>query len=260
MRWVFLAYLAFVAIWAPTEPALAGLGVELNAWGLAGMCLLALAIAGWRVRRHRRVKIEVPDSTATITVCGGDLLAFPNHILVPVSEYFDSEIGSRVSRESIHGKCISQLFNGDEEVFRTKVDTALANEKGTKEKNRGTRYPVGTVARVEHRDRILFLVALTRIDKKTDKAKASLDELYTAWSSAWRAIREHGNRRPVAVPVMGTGLSNVGLGLEDGIRLALLVLNGVSHGGRVADEVTIMVRQDLTRRVDLAGLAGSYEK
>ena len=245
--------------------ALTPLGIVATVMQIAGTTgqYLALGAAGllgvlWGVHRlalPASRTIRLPNIGSRIVVRTGDLLAEPSHKVVAVGELFDWEIGDRVSRSSLQGQCIFRLFNGDGAKFRDQVDGALRaqGEAGIIWRDgERLRFPIGTTAVLDTPPHRLFLPALTHSDVDNNwKASASPVDLWTTLDSLWRSVRIRANGEPVAIPVIGSGLANVGLPPASVLHFIIQSFVKASSEARVTEQLTIVLTDALYSAVDL---------
>jgi hypothetical protein len=73
----------------------------------------------WHIYEVRSVNFNLPTTNTRIEILYGDLFKKPTDWLIGVGEFFDSELGLIVSNNSLHGKLISTVYNGDSNAFVT---------------------------------------------------------------------------------------------------------------------------------------------
>ena len=100
-----------------------------------------------------RVEFRIPTTDSSFEIKFGDILDEEGIIVIPVNEYFDSELGDHVSERSLHGKFIKKILGGHAGAFVDLTTKALAGiepEKTSEKRSSGrpNRYAIGTVARV----------------------------------------------------------------------------------------------------------------
>lgn len=263
-RWVAgitQALSAAGAVWLITEIA-TKVSDPLDQWikqhGNAYLALVLVIAAIWFIRHvyeHRAVSFRLPTTDTTIAIKYGDLFAQPTDWLIGVGEFFDSKVGDVVSQHSLHGKLITNIFNGDTGRFRAVVDAALVEAEGTRVQQRSispkTRYEIGTTAVVDRGQHKVFLVAMARVDLATFKASSDVPTLWRALMGALAVIRNRGNGAPISLPLIGNGRSSVNIEPQHLLRLIVLAL--VDYGRRVdlPKQVTIVVPEDCFEALDI---------
>ena len=173
-------------------------------------------------------------------------------VVIPVNEFFDGELGDHVSKHSLHGQFIRDVLGGQSQVFFELTNAALAGvvpeDVGvTRSSGRCDRYAIGTVAPVDVNDRRYLLVALSHTDLLSLKASASIQNLLACLAGTWKGIREYSNGQPVSIPLIGSGLSGVGLPPAQLVEIMLTSFLYHTKERRVAEAVTLVLPCRLRR-------------
>tara|TARA_Y100000815_G_scaffold272335_1_gene301006 strand:- start:181 stop:669 length:489 start_codon:yes stop_codon:yes gene_type:complete len=106
-----------------------------------------------------------------------------------------------------------RYFRGNTEDLDRQIDASLANIEGlTVDKKFGKtkEYPIGTVAKVEGGGKIIYLVAMAKLNE-TRTAASSLGMVEDALASTWSFISKSGELTDLAIPVMGTGRGRINI-------------------------------------------------
>jgi DNA-binding SARP family transcriptional activator len=161
---------------------------------------------------------DFADPEIAIVVMSGDLFAQEDaNLVVGFCDTFDTDTDRSIviSRESAQGRLLQGLYGGD----RTKLDRDLRaalsrvpkdvqESRSDKRLGKLTRYPLGTVATLYHANRRIFGVAYSRMGNNL-VAQSSLPTLRASLDNLWDAVYLHGQLKPVAMPLIGSGLSRV---------------------------------------------------
>lgn len=252
-------------LWLALEP----LGVFLPSLkpegvGWYGAFLILSAIGGvWRAWPPKRIELDMPGSGSSFALEYGDIFSGKGVVVVPVNEYFDGKLGDHVSEESLHGQFIQEVLGGQEDIFFGLTDKALADidpeePAVARPSGRCDRYSIGTVARVDYGSRRYLLTALSHTDMGSLKAHASIHDLWKCLAGIWNGIRQYSGGKPTRVPLVGSGLS--GVGLPPSKLSEIIVLSFLYHTkeNKVADSVTLVLPTHLARRVDLKAIRRSW--
>ena len=229
-------------------------------WAGYSVFLAGAAIGGlYRAWPRRRVEFAIPGSGSTLEIRFGDIFDSGEIVVIPVNDFFDGELGDHVSENSLHGKFIEGVLGGQSQSFYDLTSEALAGvkpkEEGvTRSSGRCNRYGIGTVARVDVASRRYLLAALSHTDLLSLKASASLHDLWMCLAGVWNGVREHSSGRSVSVPLIGSGLS--GVGLHPRLLLDFLVTSFFYHNKEetVAKRVTLVLPNHLARDLDLKSI------
>jgi hypothetical protein len=225
-----------------------------------------LVSVGWginKVWKPSKTSIKVANCNTTIEVLFGDIFEQDGIRAISVSEFFDSKIGKPVSDRSLHGIFIKKCLGGHTETFDLQVDEELKNIQGTEiEKVEGKTlcYPIGTTALVKINDDCYILFALTHADPKTLKTTSDVELMWRALHRLWQRARNECGGHPLNLPLVGSGLS--GLGLPTGDLLNLLILSAITEtkASEITQTIRIVLRRDKFEDLDLRDVKQQWEK
>jgi Domain of unknown function (DUF6430) len=228
--------------------------------------IVLAAAAIWFIKHIyevRSVSFNLPTTNTKIEVRYGDLFEAKTDWLIGAGEFFDSEVGQIVSKSSLHGKLINNVYNGDAALFRSLVDSALVDAKGTRTPRSiapKLKYDIGTTAVLPNGPHKVFLVAMSRTDPDTHKASSDVPTLWVALRGALQSIHNHGNGAPISLPLIGNGQSSVNIDPQHLLRLIVLAL--VDYGRKVGlpNQVSIIVPEDCFKRLDIREIRRDWRK
>ena len=251
-------------LWAAVE-SLSAFFVTLKPEGLVWYsALVGVAVLGgiWRAWPTQRIEFSIPGSDSSCAIRFGDVFAGTGVVVIPVNEYFDGELGDHVSEKSLHGQVIKDVMAGQSKTFVDLTSEALEGvtpeESGVaRSSGRRNRYAIGTVARVDFNERRYLFVALSRTDLLSLKASATVHDLWTCLAGVWRGIREYSNGQPVRIPLIGSGLSGIGLPPGNLIEIIVTSFLVYTKERKVADRVTLVLPRRLVRSLDLNSIKRS---
>ncbi|WP_285709437.1 macro domain-containing protein [Erythrobacter oryzae] len=206
------------------------------------------------VYEPRKITFKIPTIDSYITIKFGDIFAEDANWLFSVNEFFDSRLGDVISSRSVHGQFITKIFAGDEIRFRAAVDTSLRGTNGTDIPRPGlpsTAYKIGTTAILQNGSRRAFLVALSKTDLRTHKAYADVPMLWDAMTGGLESVLHHGSGDPLAMPLMGNGLSGINVDPQHLLRLITLRLVDYGRKYGIPKQVRIIVHDDCFEHIDL---------
>jgi DNA-binding SARP family transcriptional activator len=214
--------------------------------------------AGKRVARE-----DYPGPDAAIVVMTGDLFAQEDaNLVVGFCDTFDTSTDKNIviSAESAQGLLLSRLYGGDKEQLDKELRAALARvpkqaveARSAKPRGKLTRYPVGTVATLHHATRRVFAVAYSRMGNDL-VAQSSLPMLSASLDCLWDAVHLHGQLKPVAMPLIGSGLARTHATPADLLAMIAASFVASSRARRACPELRIIVPQstfDKTRAAEI---------
>ncbi|WP_307787149.1 macro domain-containing protein [Streptomyces musisoli] len=199
-----------------------------------------------------------------VVVVRGDLFDQDDaNLVVGFSDTFDTFADDVViSRESVQGQLVDRLFEGRHRLLDHKLRQALKEftplaTESVRDKRRGrrTRYPIGTAVAVPAGRRRVFAVAYSRLGNDL-RARSAPADLRLSLERLWTSVALHGLFKPVAMPLIGAGLSRL---VElDRTQLLLLIVETFTHSLRhdpaVCSELRIVLRADDLERTDLSAV------
>ncbi len=226
--------------------------------------LISLSVVVGLVRcwPRNKIQIDIPASDSSFEVRFGDLFEDSNVVVIPVNEFFDGSLGDHVSENSLHGYFIKNFLGGQSTTFNRLTNRALASiesEDVQRSSGRRSRYPIGTVAAVDINEQRFLLAALTRTDLTTLKASATVHELWDCLAGIWAAIRNHSNGNCVKLPLIGSGLSGVGLPAKNLIEIIITSFLFYTKKHKIADKVTLVLTSRLRSEIDLTSIKRNWK-
>jgi hypothetical protein len=247
-------FLAALFRWFPPHPAIT--------------FAASLAVcAGWGFMRARpglslQYRMRTLDVTLLIVI--GDLFAQDTHIAVGFSDTFDTSLADDrvIHHASVQGQLLRRVFDGnqkrlDDELARSlrSVSPVRTESRADKPHGKLARYPLGTVAVLGDRERLVFGVAYGIMGNDL-VVRAPVEDLWRCFSQLWEAVYRNGQRAPLSIPLMGSSLARVDDSLDRDSLLRLIVLSFVaySRARMVCHELRIVIRPEDAAKLDLAGL------
>jgi hypothetical protein len=226
---------------------------------------LAVCVAWGFVRAFPRFSLRHRMTTANITlnIVVGDLFAQDTHIVIGFSDTFDTSVAGEqiINSSSLQGQLLHRVYVDDQQRLDTELAAALSAAKPAGKESRAdkpygklARYPIGTVAVLGKPQRLIFAVAYGRMGNDM-VARSPVKDLWYCFNELWEAVYLKGQRGPVSVPLMGTGLARINsLDPENLLRLILLSFVSYSRTELVSQELRIVIQPADATRVDLLSL------
>ena len=256
--------------WGTTWGVLGPIGVFIPQWkpdGWKGVALvvtvLAISVcwAVWMSRKKESVKVMIPGKDGEITIEVGDIFEGEGVKFIPVNEYFDCKVGETVAERSLHGQFIKKIMKNNEERWQKLVVVegleGIEPERRNVERRGGIekrdQYTIGTCAHVPNAGagEEYFLVALSRTDRESLKAKAGFTELCTCIIEVCKKGRQRSEGREVVIPLFGTGLSNTGIPAQQILDLLILLIRHEAQKEEIAKHIKIVISGETVDKLDL---------
>lgn len=229
--------------------------------GLAQYAFLvvpSIAFGVWRAWPVSKVELTVPNSDSVLCIEFGDIWEKRHCIAIPVNEYFDSLLGDHVSPNSLHGQFIRDVLRSQSADFDAHVARALTNQPFDdvpRTSGNSKRYKIGTTASIDLGPKRYLLFASAKTDIATLKASASVHELWDAFAGLWSSVRVRSNGDPVYMPLVGGGLSGVGLPARNLLQILMISFSYYTKKEKITNRMTIVLQKSLSKEIDLRELS-----
>jgi len=215
------------------------------------LAVVALAYGAARAwPRPIEQKYAAPNTQ--IRVVEGDLLEQPDHLVVGTCDTFDTLPPRIIARNSVQGQVLERFFEDVTDLDR-QLEEALGSRdhKYVNKEGKNERFEVGTVATLTNSARKFFFVAYSMMSE-ANVATSTPDAIWKSLLNLWQEVSQHGNGRPVSIPVIGGGQSRMSqvLPAQDSIRFIALSFMLASRREKICDELRIVVRPDDWERLD----------
>lgn len=260
LRFISEIFLAFSVIWTLVE-SFSYFFPEIKLQGVRyyfGLVILSILISCFRAYQCRSIQFNVGHSNTKVTVSFGDIFDHAGHLAIPVNEYFDSELGLPVSPKSLHGIVIDRFFGGHHASFDQLVAADLVNTSSVQVQRPGgktSRFDIGTTASIRTNSHRFLLFALCTTNITTFKASASLPDLVRALEGLCAKARLVLGGEKLVVPLVGSGLSGIGLPSNQLLQIILLVLVNETKKNQVALEIEVVIHPSRYDEIDLDSVA-----
>lgn len=231
-------------------------GIELKGkfaiWIVIG---ISAVYAFKKVWKPSRTEISVANSNAVIEIVFDDLFSQDGIRVIAVNEFFDSKLGKPVSDKSLHGIFIEKCFGGHPDSFDKQVDAELkitpCVDIPAKSEGKTKSYPIGASALITvNQDRYLCF-AFAKTHPQDCKAFSDVTLMWQALNELWKRARSEANGYPVNVPLVGSGLSGLGLPTRDLLNLIILSAITETKARLITDRIRIVLHRDRFDHIDL---------
>src|SRR2546423_2591707 len=205
----------------------------------------------WLVWKPTKIVIKVADTSTKIEVRFGDLFEQEGVRTIAVSEFFDSQIGRPVSEKSLHGVFIRKCFGGGVESLDLQIEQELTGAKFKdvdKAEGKTKRYPLGSTAVINVNGQRYLLFALTTVDPITSKADADVTMMWVGLHHVWQRARTECNGEPLNLPLIGHGLSTIGLPPRDLLNLIILSAITETQATQITQLIRIILRMAVSEQ------------
>ncbi|WP_282062150.1 macro domain-containing protein [Roseobacter litoralis] len=204
---------------------------------------------------RREVQVPNPSNDTKIIVKFGDLFAETGWKAIGVNDFFDNIVDEDlVSSRSLHGFVLNNYWTENRRDWEKQISSSLRRSTGQIEcrsKGNRTRYPIGTTARACTSTQKFLFVALGRTDAQSNVTTANAEMLICAVRGMVSEARAACSMEPLVIPLMGSGMSRVGVKSSVLVDLIITAVLEESRHGRVTGKIVIVLPEDKSNEVNL---------
>lgn len=201
-----------------------------------------------------RIEIPIANSNTIIEVIFGDLFEQDGIRAIAVSEFFDSKLGRPVSEKSVHGLFLQKCFGGHPEPFDRQIDEQLKEiefSEVAKVEGKTKKYPIGATALITANQDRYVAFAFAKADPDTCKAYSDVATMWSALQSLWQRVRIESGGEAANLPLVGSGLSGLGLPTRDLLNLIILSAITETKSREVSKRIRIVLHRSRFDELDL---------
>jgi len=216
--------------------------------------LISIAYGACRMWKISSAVIKVPTTDTKIEVLFGNLFAQEGLRGIGMTRYFESEIGTPVSEISLHGQFLQQFSKDRTKGFDEQLAEQLEgvpSEDVEKITGKTKPYPIGTTALIECKGDKYIVFAFAEADQKTCKASSDLNKMGIAMRGLWARARIEAGGHPLNIPLIGSGLSGIGLPARELLNLIILSVITETKLRKITQTVRIILHRDQFEGIDL---------
>lgn len=214
----------------------------------------------WECRPVTVVRHRLKDRDVWIEIRIGDIFEVVGSLAISTNTTFDTASGI-ISRDSLQGQFTKKYYDTethlDQDLERALMDQDF-EQLDDRRSGKTRRYPIGTVAMLQPKQRTVYMVAIADMNIY-GVAAGSLDGVVESLGKLWYFVGERGEMQPLAVPVLGTGRARIQTEREEMIREIIASFVAACSEKKFCEQLTIVVsRSDyVTHEMDLEEL-GNY--
>lgn len=263
-KFLLAIFFSYCTIWALIEPLMAILELKTNHfnWYWFSLYLIASIIIGFvSAIPKKSVNFNLINTNTKVIIELGDLFKSEGHRVIPVNEYFDSLIGKPVSPKSVHGIFIEKTLGGYNQILDDAVNNQLAGKEidiVNRPQGKKNKYPIGTTITLKHNESIYFLFSLCNSDNDC-KVTCNPSLMLKALEGLWEKVRIEGNGFNINLPLVGNGLSGVGLPPSQLLQLILMSLLKFTKEKELSTTIKIILQEDVFEEIDLELIKSNWQ-
>jgi hypothetical protein len=258
-------FVAFSVMWTVTEALsyfVPGIMIK-GPIALGALVMISVVYGLRKVWKPSKIAIDVAHTNTCIIVLFGDLFQQNGIRAIAVNDFFDSKLGKPVSENSLHGIFLNKCFGGYPEPFDKQIRANLIDidpsDVVERDEGKTKRYAIGTTALLNAEQDRYIAVALTQTDISTSKVSADVTMMWVALHNLWQRARIECGGVPLNVPLIGSGLSGLGLPTRDLLNLIILSAITETKEKPVTNVIRIVLTRDRYDELDLRDVKTHWE-
>lgn len=231
---------------------------RIYAWWILVVLVVGCVGKNWDYLNYT-VKIKgSPDVIVSLKVC--DALQNEGAIIIPTNSTFDTEMNDEfISKASIQGQYQTKYFNEktaelDKRIKDGLIGKAYVELKDGRKYNT-KRYPIGTVSRVNVKNKRAYFLVDSDIDSKGIPIDVDAETVSQALTSLWNNIHREGNNEPYSIPLIGTGKARAkDISRNEAVQQIILSFLAASKEHKITECLTICIYPLDFNKIDWDGL------
>ena len=210
----------------------------------------------------REIIISSNSFDPTVVVKFGDLFKQNGWKAVAVNNFFDSIVDDDlVSQSSLHGQVITEFWFGNSTKWQNQVNEDLKTlkfEEVGRLKSNTKKFPVGTTAKASSKEHNFLFVALSETNINNNVAYATAESLMRAVRGLLAKARSVCSNQPLNIPLMGSGLSRVGIKNAILVDLILTAIFEETKQSKVTSSIIIILPKEKRRDINLGAISRDW--
>jgi hypothetical protein len=233
--------------------------------GTIPLGVLVIVSLGWGVKKvwkPSKITFKIAHCNTCLEILFGDIFEQDGFRAIAVTEFFETQLGRPVSDMSLHGAFLKRHFAGRQGTIDKEIADQLATVESTtvpKVDGKDQCYPIGTTALIRFNDERFLLFALAKADPTNCKAHSDVELMWRALYKLWARARVECGGHPVNLPLVGSGLSGLGLPTRDLLNLIVLSAIAATKAHEITQVIRIVVWRDKFEDIDLRDVKSHWE-
>lgn len=202
-----------------------------------------------------KISIPLGKSDTIVEILYGDLFRQEGWKAIGVNDFFDSIVDDKhIANNSLHGFMLNKYWDGKIVDWDNQISNCLLSSN-SKSVNRISgkleRFPIGTTADVVQEGNKFLCVALTTTDVDSLQTKADSKDLIVSVKGVLNKARTVCANDPLNFPLMGSGLSRIGIHPSILVDLMLTAILEETKINKVTGIVRIVLPPNTCKDINL---------
>lgn len=226
-------------------------------WVLLGVAVISVVIKWDRLRYTVKIT-DSPDITITLRVC--DALKNEGAVIIPTNSTFDTVMDDEfISEDSIHGQYQIRFFKNKISELDKKIKEGLTGKKCVELKDgrkyNHNRFPIGTVTRINEKNKRAYFLADSDIDPQGHPIDVDATDVSQSLTGLWYDLSRNGNCESYSIPLIGTGKARAkDVSRNEVVQQIILSFLAASKEHKITESLTICIHPRDFEKIDWDGL------
>jgi len=181
----------------------------------------------------------------SIEIAIGNLFNQKGSLIISSNTTFDTHISKDlISETSTQGQFTKIIYCGNESKLDNEISLELNNIQPEillgNRRGKNKKYPIGTTVRLDHQNRIFYLLAIANINEY-GVASSTYDDFRQALACLWYFIGKKGLKGNIAIPVIGSGFTRLPQKRELIIKEIIKSFIAACSEATFCDKLTIVI-------------------
>lgn len=211
---------------------------------------------------QHKVKINPHGFDTDIYIEFGDLFSRSGWKAVAVNDFFDSQVDEDiVSSKSLHGYTINHYWPDNKDDWQKQINASIKGSSKPNEnrlKGNKKRYPIGTTASVTNGNHKFLFFALGETDISNNVTSANTQSLIKALKGMLKKARAVCSYEPLFIPLVGSGLSRVGIKTSILVDLLLVAIIEETRDSKITSNITIVLPKHMKGKINLKNYINNW--
>jgi hypothetical protein len=252
-------------LWTAIEPVVAFFDLTPTTycwWYYFIYLLTSIIIAICITYPKKKVKFNIKNTNTKIEIIFGDIFTQEGHKVIATNDFFDTQIGKPVSETSLSGIFIRRILGGHVDLIDDAVNAQLANQPIThvpeKTEGKTVKYEIGSTVSITHDGIIYFVFALANADNNCNTSSTP-SLMLKVLEGLWNKVRIDGNGKDVNIPLIGSGLSRIGLPPTQLLQLILISILKAAKEKDLSSTIRIVLTPGVFDEIDLKTIENNWK-
>lgn len=265
----FFSTLGFIWLIIESYIGIERSNIDLSYWTFLKIALIIgtiwFLIDGFFIAGFLKSKIsfQLGKSDTLVEVKYGDIFKQDGWKAIGVNDFFDSIVDDKhIAKNSLHGSLLSKFWGGNISDWDIQVSgnlSAISSTTVNRQSGKLEKYPIGTTVYVEQENNKFLCVALTTTDVSTLQTKADSKDLIVSVKGVLHKARTVCANNPLNFPIMGSGLSRLGIHPSILIDLMFTAILEETKVNKVTSKIRIILPVNMCRDINLAQIEKDWK-